>query len=74
MSEKVMLLRCCGCGLPIDVNGELLRQNGQKKGDGYFDNMRQVREAVKKHLRFCTNYTGEFRVTAEWYVWARGAW
>ena len=64
MSDKIHHARCCGCGLPIDVNGQVLRGNA----DGDFDNMRQVREAAKNHRYFCTKYTGEFRVTAEWYV------
>jgi hypothetical protein len=61
MSEKIHHARCCGCNLQIDVNG-------QYRGVCGFDNMRQVREAAKNHRWFCTNYTGEFRVTAEWYV------
>lgn len=64
MSDKIHRARCCGCNLPIDVNGQVLRGDA----DGDFDNMRQVREAAKNHRWFCTNYTGEFRVTAEWYV------
>jgi hypothetical protein len=64
MSEKIHHARCCGCNLQIDVNGEILRGDA----DGDFDNMRQVRGAAKNHRWFCTNYTGEFRVTAEWYV------
>jgi len=64
VSEKVHHVRCCGCDLRIDVNGQVLRGDA----DGDFDNMRQVRGAAKNHRWFCTNYTGEFCVTAEWYV------
>ena len=63
MSEKNHHALCCGCNRPIDVNGQVLRG-----GDGDFDNMRQVREAAKNHRWFCTNYTGGFFVTANWYV------
>lgn len=71
-SEKIHYAHCCGCNLQIDVNGQVLRGDA----DGDFSNMRQVREAVKKHRSFCTNYAGEFRVTTtiESYVWARGEW
>ena len=64
MNNKIHRTHCCGCNLPIDVNGYVLRGDA----DGDFDNMRQVREAAKNHRWFCTNYTGEFRVTATWYV------
>jgi hypothetical protein len=46
------------------VNGIRLRGNA----DGDFFNMSQVREAAKNHRWFCTNYTGGFVVTANWYV------
>jgi len=65
MSEKIHHVHCCGCNCRIDVNAYVLRG---KQQDGDFDNMRQVREAAKNHRWFCTNYTGEFRITAEWYV------
>ena len=61
MSEKIHHVHCCGCNLPVDVNGQI-------RGDRDFFNMRQVREAAKNHRWFCTNYTGEFRINAEWYV------
>jgi hypothetical protein len=64
VSEKVHHARCCGCNAQIDVNGIRLRGDA----DGDFFNMSQVREAARKHRWFCTNYTGEFRITAEWYV------
>lgn len=64
MSDKNHHARCCGCNLRIDVNGQVMRGDA----DGEFDNMRQVREAAKNHRWFCTNYTGEFRINAEWYV------
>jgi len=62
MSEKVHHARCRGCGTHIDVNGIRLRGNA----DGDFLNMSQVREAAKNHRWFCTNYTGDFEVTATW--------
>jgi hypothetical protein len=64
MSNKIHQARCCGCGSHIDVNGIRLRGNA----DGDFFNMSQVREAAKNHRWFCTNYTGGFVVTANWYV------
>jgi len=64
MSEKIYHVRCCGCNCRIDVDGYVLR--GSKNGN--FDNMRQVREVAKNHNWFCANYTGEFHVTANWYV------
>jgi len=64
MSEKVHHVRCCGCNLQIDVNGKVSR----READHDFDNMRQIREAAKNHRWFCTNYKGEFHVTANWYV------
>jgi len=65
MTDKIHEVRCCGCNLPINVNGELRRDDVES---GFFDNMRQIREAAKNHRWFCTNYTGEFHVTANWYV------
>ena len=63
MSEKVHHARCCGCNCRIDVNGQVLRG-----GDGEFLNMTQVREAAKNHQWFCTGYTGDFYITAEWRI------
>jgi len=54
--------RCCGCNRRIDVNGQVRR-----RGSLDFNNMRQVREAAKNHRWFCTNYTGDFHITATWY-------
>ena len=64
MSDKIHRARCCGCGLPIDVNGQVHRYDA----DGLFHNMGQVRGAAWNHRLFCTNYTGEFHITANWYV------
>lgn len=64
MTEKIHHARCCGCDLRIDVDGQVLRGDA----DGEFHTMRQVREAAKNHRWFCTNYTGGFFVTANWYV------
>ena len=64
MSEKVHQAVCAGCGCLIDVNGLVLRGDA----DGNFHTMPRVREAAKNHRWFCTNYTGEFRISAQWYV------
>ena len=62
MSEKIHHARCCGCNAQIDVNGVRLRGDA----DGDFHTIRQVREAAKNHQWFCTNYTGDFNITATW--------
>ncbi len=66
MSDKIHHARCCGCNLQINVDGLAFR--GDADDDADFDNMRQAREAAKNHRWFCTNYTGEFHITANWYV------
>ena len=65
MSGKIHEARCSGGNKRIDVNGNTLRQ---KKREGYFNNMRQVREATKKHGSFCTDYTGGLHITAWWHI------
>lgn len=65
MSVKEHEVKCCGCRLYIEASGTARR--GGSGDSGYFDNMRQVREAAKNHRRFCTNYTGRFHIKAEWF-------